>query len=145
MPSFKDGGVGTRPSFTAVCCRHWKSWSCHVPGTSAACSGLSYLGYIPTVSYPNLGGYTGYFYICSFYQLVMGLFSDCVFCCSLHLVTACLQADGSAFLARRTTYALFHTAPSCLLFLAVKELACWGREMSWKGCFNKTSGELGAD
>lgn len=81
------------------------------------------------VSYPNLGGYTSYLYICRFYQLVMGPFSDCVFCCSLHLVTACLQADGLAFLARRTTCAVFHTVPSCLLFLAVKEFACWGREM----------------
>lgn len=84
---------------------------------------------IPGESYPNLSACTGYLYIFSFCQLVMGPFSDWVFCCSLHLVTACLQADGLAFLARRTTHAVFHMVPSCLLFLAIKKFACWGREM----------------
>lgn len=84
---------------------------------------------IPGVSYPNLSTYTGYLYICSFCQLVMSPFSAWGLCCSLHLVTACLHADGLAFLARRTAHAGFHTLPFCLLFLAVKEYACWGREM----------------
>lgn len=99
----------------------------------------------PGVSYPNLGGYTGYLYICSFYQLVLGPFSECF----LLLITPGDSMPASWWLGFPTMlYNIRSISYSSLLlaFLGRKGICLLGqRNVSWKGCFNKTSGELGAD